>query len=157
MNADDYFDTKIACNGGDSINKSFSIQDMNSLYSLIEKNPEDISFYINDNDFFVASQNNPNLKNIEIPWGYKTVDYFDQQTIISKDYYTINHLMKEEWEDNYIDLLSLISHNHSVPVFTLDHHLITYDCMHLTPSGAMFYSQLLMRRISLTMTESKTE
>ena len=56
---------------------------MNSLYSLIEKNPEDISFYINDNNFFVASQNNPNLKNIEIPWGYKTVDYFDQQTSIS--------------------------------------------------------------------------
>jgi len=83
--------------------------------------------------------------------------YFDQQTIISKDYYTINHLMKEEWEDNYIDLLSLISHNHSVPVFTPDQNFFSYDCMHLTPSGAKCYSQLLMRRISFTMTESKTE
>jgi peptidoglycan/LPS O-acetylase OafA/YrhL len=84
-------------------------------------------------------------------------DYFDQQTTISEDHYAVDSLMKEEWKDNYINLLSLFSHIHSVPVFTPDHHFITYDCMHLTPLGAKYYSKLLMRRISLTMTESKTE
>ena len=84
-------------------------------------------------------------------------DYFDQQTTISEDHYAVDSLMKEEWKDNYINLLSLFSHIHSVPVFTPDHHFITYDCMHLTPLGAKYYSKLLMRMISLTMTESKTE
>ena len=126
MNADDYFDTKIACNGGDSINKSFSIQDMNSLYSLIEKNPEDISFYINDNDFFVASQNNPNLKNIEIPWGYKTVDYFDQQTSISLQNVVLSSgkIMKQDNLPQHVNVNLIFKNDNETKSFIISYKKI---------------------------------
>ena len=34
----------------------------------------------------------------------------------------------------------------TVPVFTKDHHFITYDGMHLTPAGTRYYSRLLYAR-----------
>ena len=67
-------------------------------------------------------------------------DYFDQRTIIREDFYTMNHLLHEEWQDHYIDLLNLtMQSDGTVPVFTPDHHFITYDGMHLTPAGTRYY------------------
>ena len=44
----------------------------------------------------------------------------------------------------YVDLLSLtIQSDITVPVFSPDHHFITYDGLHLTPSGTQYYVQLL--------------
>ncbi len=71
-------------------------------------------------------------------------DYFAQRTIIRDDFQVVNCKLKEEWHGNYIDLLSLtISSDGTVPIFTPDHHFITYDGRHLTSSGACYYVRLL--------------
>ena len=71
-------------------------------------------------------------------------DYFAQRTIIREDFHTVNRLLKEEWKDKYIDLLCLtLQPDSTVPVFTSDHHFITYDGMHLTPAGTRNYAKLL--------------
>lgn len=71
-------------------------------------------------------------------------DYYAQRTNIRQDYHTVNRLLREEWKDKYIDLLSLtLQSDGTVPVFTPDHHFITYDGMHLTPSGTHYYARLL--------------
>ena len=71
-------------------------------------------------------------------------DYFSQTTAIHPDYHTVNRLLKEEWQDKYVDLLSLtLPPDSTIPVFTPDHHFITYDGMHLTPSGACFYTRFI--------------
>ena len=45
----------------------------------------------------------------------------------------------------YVDLLSLtLQSDSTVPVFTPDHHFITYDGLHLTPAGTQYYVQLLL-------------
>ena len=72
-------------------------------------------------------------------------DYFTQTTPIHPDYLAVNRLLMEEWQDKYVDLLSLTMRSDStVLVFTPDHHFITYDGKHLTPSGARYYSVLLL-------------
>ena len=73
-------------------------------------------------------------------------DYFAQRTSICSDFLIVNHLLKEEWQDKYIDLLSLtLQSDSTVPVFTSDHHFITYDGMHLTPAGTRYYVQMLCK------------
>lgn len=72
-------------------------------------------------------------------------DYFAQRTTIREDFHTVNRLLKAEWQDKYVDLLSLTlqSSDNTVPIFTPDQHFITYDGLHLTPSGTRYYGQLL--------------
>lgn len=73
-------------------------------------------------------------------------DYFSQTTPIHPDYHAVNRLLKEEWQDKYVDLLSLtLQPDSTVTIFTPDHHYITYDGKHLTPSGAGHYSELLFK------------
>lgn len=73
-------------------------------------------------------------------------DYFTLTTQIHPDYHAVNRLLKEEWKDKYVDLLSLTMQlDSTVPVFTPDHHYITYDGKHLTPLGARFYSGRLFK------------
>ena len=69
-------------------------------------------------------------------------DYFYQTAPIHPDYFAVNRLLKEEWQDKYLDLLSLILQPDStVSIFTPDHHYITYDGKHLTQHGARYYSR----------------
>ena len=71
-------------------------------------------------------------------------DYFAQRTIIREDFHTVNRMLKDEWQDKYVDLLSLtLQSDNTVPIFTPDHHFITYDGLHLTPAGTQYYVQLL--------------
>ena len=71
-------------------------------------------------------------------------DYFAQRTIIREDFLAVNIKLKEEWQGNYIDLLSLtIGFDGTVPIFTPDHHFITYDGRHLTSFGVYYYVRLL--------------
>lgn len=71
-------------------------------------------------------------------------DYFAQRTIIREDFHTVNRMLKDEWQDKYIDLLTLtLQSDNTVPVFTPDHHFITYDGLHLTTAGTQYYVQLL--------------
>ncbi len=68
-------------------------------------------------------------------------DYYSQRTTPREDFYIVNSLLQEEWQGNYVDLLSFaIDSKGSVPVFTPNHKYITYDGRHLTPSGARFYT-----------------
>jgi hypothetical protein len=67
-------------------------------------------------------------------------DYFAQRTVIKEDFHTVNRLLCDEWQSHYVDLLSLtIQSDSTVPVFTPDHHFITYDGRHLTPAGVRYY------------------
>lgn len=71
-------------------------------------------------------------------------DYFAQRTIIREDFHTVNRLLKDEWQNKYVDLLTLtLQSDSTVPIFTPDHHFITYDGLHLTPAGTQYYVQLL--------------
>lgn len=72
-------------------------------------------------------------------------DYFAQRTTIREDFHTVNRMLKAEWQDKYVDLLSLTlqSSDNTFPIFTPDQHFITYDGLHLTPSGTRYYGQLL--------------
>lgn len=75
-------------------------------------------------------------------------DYHAQRTHLRLDYIKVNQLLKEEWQDKYVDLQKLILQPDStVPVFSYDHNFITYDCRHLTPSGARFYAYMLSRSL----------
>lgn len=71
-------------------------------------------------------------------------DYFSQRTRIREEFVIVNHLLRDEWEDKYVDFLNpSLNSDGTVPVFTTDHHFITYDGRHLTPSGCKFYMELL--------------
>ena len=71
-------------------------------------------------------------------------DYFSQRTTIRQDYHAVNDLLREQWQDHYVDLLRLTLHPDStVPIFTPDHHFITYDGMHLTLAGTRYYAKLM--------------
>ena len=75
-------------------------------------------------------------------------DYFSQRSAIRHDFFAVNRQSHEEWQDHYVGLLGLtIQSDSTVPVFTPNHHFITYDGLHLTPIGAKYYSILLIRRI----------
>lgn len=75
-------------------------------------------------------------------------DYFNQRTTIHPDFYAVNRLLREEWQEHYIDLMSLTMQDDStVAVFTPDHHFITYDGKHLTPAGTKYYARLLLSNI----------
>ena len=71
-------------------------------------------------------------------------DYFSLRTTIRQDYHAVNDLLREQWQDHYVDLLRLTLHPDStVPVSTPDHHFITYDGMHLTLAGTRYYAKLM--------------
>ena len=71
-------------------------------------------------------------------------DYYSQRYALRDDFNIVNRLLKEEWQGNYVDLLSLtIDSKGLVPVFTSNHKFITYDGRHFTPSGARFYAYKL--------------
>lgn len=75
-------------------------------------------------------------------------DYFTQTTPIHPDYLAVNRLLKEEWKDKYVDLLSVTMRSDStVLVFTPDNHFITYDGKHLTPFGARYYLNQILRHL----------
>ena len=70
-------------------------------------------------------------------------DYFVQRTTIRQDLYTVNQLLRGEWQERYVDLQSLTQQSDgTVSIFTPDHYFITYDGRHLTPFGARYYAQL---------------
>ena len=69
--------------------------------------------------------------------------YFSQTTPIRADFHIVNSLLHEEWQGQYVDLLSLtLRPDSTVPVFTPEHKYITSDGRHLTPAGCRYYSIL---------------
>lgn len=77
-------------------------------------------------------------------------DYFVRRTKINSDFYSLNCLLRNEWQAQYVDLISLtLQPDSTVLVFTPDRFFITYDNMHLTPFGARFYAKLISCGIDL--------
>ena len=73
-------------------------------------------------------------------------DYFSQRTAIRQDFFSVNCMAHEEWQNRFVDLLSLtLLPDSMVPVFTPEYHFITYDGRHLTPSGSKFFAQKMKR------------
>ena len=71
-------------------------------------------------------------------------DYYSQRASIRQSFYVVNRLLREEWQDRYVDFLSLAAQSDGrVPVFTPSHEFITYDGSHLTPFGARYYADKL--------------
>lgn len=69
--------------------------------------------------------------------------YFAQRTSINPDFFAVNRLLREEWQAQYVDLLSYaLQLDGTVPVFTPDNHFVTYDCRHFTPDGARLYASM---------------
>ncbi len=69
-------------------------------------------------------------------------DYFKQTITINPNFFEINRLMKDQWGEKYVDLLSLsLAKDSSVYVFSDDNHYISQDCRHLTISGARFFAK----------------
>ena len=77
-------------------------------------------------------------------WGIGT-DYYSQRASIRQSFFAVNRLLREEWQDRYVDFLSLAAQfDGRVPVFTPSHEFITYDGSHLTPFGASYYADELL-------------
>ena len=75
------------------------------------------------------------------------LDYFAQRTTIREDFHTVNRMLKAEWQDKYVDLLSLtLQSDSTVQIFTPDRHFITYDGKHLTVFGSRYYSSILKNK-----------
>ena len=69
-------------------------------------------------------------------------EYFNQTAPLNSWYKDKNGEWKEEWGNNYIDLLSLsLVDDESVRVFTDDHKYMSQDCYHLTQAGARWYAE----------------
>ena len=72
-------------------------------------------------------------------------NYFTQRSLIKEDYHHVNRFLHTEWQSHYVDLLShTLQSDGTVPIFTPDHHFITYDGRHLTPPGARYYASLML-------------
>ena len=75
-------------------------------------------------------------------------DYYSQRTTLREDFNIVNSLLKKEWQGNYVDILSLTFHSDgTVPIFTPEGKFFTYDCRHLTPSGARYYARFLLNSL----------
>lgn len=70
--------------------------------------------------------------------------YFDQVLTIEPGYKELNEEWKQQWGEDYIDLLtpSMVDESR-VRVFTEDNRYISQDCLHLTQAGAQWYAKIL--------------
>lgn len=71
-------------------------------------------------------------------------DYYEQKIKLPEAYNELNNKWKEEWSDNYIDLLSYVTDDdNNVRVFSDNHLLLSQDCHHLTHGGAVFFASII--------------
>ena len=71
-------------------------------------------------------------------------DNYFEQTIILDDFYEKDNIKRrEEWGENYIDMIEMIrKEDGSIPVFTDDKKFISQDTTHLTQAGSQYYAEL---------------
>lgn len=71
-------------------------------------------------------------------------NYFDTTIKIVDSFVEENMLRKNQWKENYIDMLSPVTMaDEKVRVFTDENKFISQDCAHLTKYGAQFYAKIL--------------
>jgi len=74
----------------------------------------------------------------------KKKDYFQQTTLLHSSILDKNNLLKNEWQNHYVDLIStVINSENQVPVFTPDNKFISQDCIHFTEAGAKYFANLV--------------
>ncbi|MGB3802152.1 MAG: acyltransferase [Lewinella sp.] len=76
-------------------------------------------------------------------------DFTTYRTHMKSNVLPKNEMLKEEWGDRYIDLVSLVStEDGDVLVFTPEGRFISQDTVHLTKSGAQYLAKLLEESIT---------
>lgn len=71
-------------------------------------------------------------------------NYYEQTIELNKSYKELNEELKNEWNNNYIDLIDLVQNEDGyIRIFTDDNKFISQDCHHLTKDGAKYYSKLI--------------
>lgn len=73
-----------------------------------------------------------------------TKDYYSQTAVLDESYEKALARQKSEWGDDYIDLMNCIRNDDgTIRLFTDDNVFISYDCHHLSQSGAKYYAKIL--------------
>ena len=71
-------------------------------------------------------------------------NYFDQTVEIDENFFLVNDLLKNEWGEKYIDMLTpVVQKDGTIKVFSDDHKFLSQDCEHLTQGGAKYYAKIL--------------
>lgn len=70
-------------------------------------------------------------------------DYFMQRVEVSDGYLGANEYLHKTWGEDYVDFMSPILQDKTLPVFTPDRKYISPDNKHLSKAGARYYSQIL--------------
>lgn len=71
-------------------------------------------------------------------------NYYNQIIELNNSYKELNNELKNEWGNNYIDLIEPVQNkNGYIRIFTDDNKFISQDCHHLTQAGAKYYSKLI--------------
>lgn len=85
-------------------------------------------------------------------YNYRGPDYFGQRTEMEAGYFERNEVLRSDWENRYIDLITpIMDEERRVPVFTPEGLFISQDCRHLTPAGASFYALILADDIEVML------
>ena len=79
-----------------------------------------------------------------------------RMTKIEDKYFYYNDLLRNKYEKLFIDLLTPVSRDGCVRVFTDDAKYISHDCVHLTEYGAKYYAGLLKTGIEKLIKRSKS-
>ena len=70
-------------------------------------------------------------------------NYLAQTINLNYKYKKLNEEFKNEWRDNYVDLIEVVEQDDMIKVFTDDNRFISQDCHHLTKAGAQYYASKL--------------
>ena len=71
-------------------------------------------------------------------------DYFTQSIIPNEEFIHRNEQWGKSWGERYIDLMEYAAtEDGRIRVFSHENKFISQDCIHLTPSGARFYAQVI--------------
>lgn len=87
---------------------------------------------------------------------YRKYPDIAKMTKIQDKYFYYNDLIRNKYERVFIDLLTPVSRDGCVRVFTDDAKYISHDCVHLTEFGAKYYAGLLKPEIEKLIKRSKS-
>ena len=118
----------------------FSVITKPEYDSIIEKNNFDVS------KTYIIGIKNFGLNNGLFYNRDKTSGYCDQRAKPKKGYIENNAVLKQTYGKNYIDIMGmLLDENNRMPVFSSDCMFLSEDGVHLTQSGAKYFSEVLAK------------
>ena len=88
-------------------------------------------------------------------YNHKGNDYCAQRTRMEAGYFELNTVLRNNWQDRYIDLIALvINEQNTVPIFTDDCKFISQDTRHLTKSGAQYFARLIEQKPDFVLNQN---